>query len=109
MNAIGYAQRAGGNPAVDKVLSIAFYFSDTLGVFGGVPDENLTITDTTDNLFNEYNFAGAHAGRFVRAVFTGNGGNPGGSELRFYGVPEPTGSLLALAGVGAVMLRRRRA
>lgn len=110
VNALGYAQRQGGNPAVDKVTSVSLYFSDINGVFGGVPNTVLSITNVTDNLLTEYSLGSAQSGRYLRAVFTGNGGNPGGSELRFYGavVPEPAAGLLTFLASGALLARRRR-
>jgi hypothetical protein len=110
LDALGYAQRAGDNPALDKVTSIDLFLSDTAGVFGATPTTTLAITNTTNPDFTEYSLGGSYAGRYLRAVFNGNGGNPGGSELRFYGttVPEVSSAFLVTLAGSALSLRRRR-
>jgi hypothetical protein len=110
VDTIGYAQRAGGIPTTDKVISMDLFFSDVDGVFSPTPTTTLAITNTTNNLFIEYSLGASYSGRYLKAIFTGNGGNPGGSELRFYGapVPEPSQAVLGFAACCGLLMRRRR-
>ena len=110
VDTMGSAQRLGDIPTIDKVTAIDLYFSDINGVFDALPDTILSVSNTANSNFTEYSLGGSFTGRYLKAVFTGNGGNPGGSELRFYGapVPELSQALLSLAAVCGLMIRRRR-
>lgn len=116
---VAYAQRAGNDPLADKVGLIEFWFSND--DFGGVipassPDVSTTITNTTNQVLTEYDFGGSASGRYVAARFTAASldpptNNPGGSEMRLLGVPEPATNvlfLLASASAGFAALRRSR-
>lgn len=105
---VAYAQRAGADPAADKVGTIDFWFSDTdfAGVFpAGSPDATASITNTTDTVITAYDLGGEFSGQYVAARFTAFSlapptNNPGGTELRLLMVPEPVSAMLV--GLGAV-------
>lgn len=81
----GYAQRLGGNPVLDKTIKFELFFSNTAGNFGGTPDVVIESGINTGNDdFTLYSLNGSFSGRYLRFQVTGNGGNVGGSELRFY-------------------------
>lgn len=90
VDGFAYSQRLGANPILDKVGQIDFWFSDTS--FGGVlpatpADASVTLTNTTNSTFTQYNFGGkSFSGQFVAAQFFSvpgaTGGNIGGSEFR---------------------------
>ncbi len=111
---VAYSQRLGDDPAADKVGTIEFWFSDTdfSGVFPVSPaDVVVTITNTSDSVFTNYEFGGTFSGRYVAARFFSAPSappthNPGGSEMRLT-IPEP-GSMALLAIGGLTLLRRRR-
>ncbi|WP_442482122.1 PEP-CTERM sorting domain-containing protein [Aeoliella sp. SH292] len=84
-----YSQRLGGNPALDKVGRIDFWFSNTDfgGVIPGTPaNASVTVTNTATPILTQYTFGGADfSGQYVAARFIappGGGGNIGGSEFR---------------------------
>ncbi len=99
----GYAQRMGGNPALDKAIEFELFFSDTPGSFGASPDVVIDSgINTANDEFTLYPLPQAESGRYVRFQVTGNGGNVGGSELRFYqadaGQPVVANSLATAIG-----------
>lgn len=108
-----YSQRLGDIPTTDKATSISFWFNDTdLGtVVPSTPaDAIIDITNTDNSDLTQYSLGGTFTGQFVQAEFTGNGGNPGGSEMRMTlsAIPEPTSLVvLGLGMVGLITCRRR--
>lgn len=112
---VAYSQRLGDDPAADKVGTIEFWFSDTdfAGVFPvSAADVVVTVTNTSDSVFTNYDFGGSFSGQYVAARFISAPGaptthNPGGSEMRLT-IPEP-GSLALLSLGGLLIARRRRA
>jgi hypothetical protein len=115
LGGIVYAQRAGANSSTDKVTSIDFWLQNSnpgtvTSDPGAAIDHTLTVTNTANNNLTEYDFGSTVAsGQYVIMKMTGNGGNPGGSELVLGTfVPEPsTTALLGLGGL-ALILRRRK-
>ncbi len=113
---IFYAQRLGADPNTDKVTGIEFWVtntdpgaaSTTMPILSTTVDHNLTVTNTANNNLTEYDFGTGLSGQWVVMRFTGNGGNPGGSEL-VLGIPEPgSAALLGMAGFALTLRRRRR-
>ena len=115
-----YSQRLGGNPATDKVTEIKFYFSNA-DLAGSdltllTADATIAITNTANSVLTQYALGSELSGQYVAMYLTGNGGNPGGSELRLTAspappVPEPSSIALgmtALVGLGLCALRRKR-
>lgn len=118
---IFYAQRLGGDPSLDKVTGIRFWFEDSdpgaastaLPGALGASDHALTLTNTSDNNLTAYDFGAlVGSGRWVVMELTGNGGNPGGSELQLATdltlIPEPSSAILIGLASGLVLLRRRK-
>lgn len=99
-----YAQRLGGNPALDKAIKFEFFFSNSSGNFPATP--NVVIDsgiNTSNSNFTLYNLGDSYSGRYLRFRVTGNGGNVGGSELRFYQaeVGQPSVSTSAATAITA--------
>ena len=99
-NGIYYAQRRGSNLLVDKVIDIKFWVTDTdpgdpadtvafQSILDSDTDATLEITNTADNKLTEYDLGMELSGRYVVMQLTGNGGNPGGSELLLRGESGP--------------------
>ena len=100
----GYAQRQGGNPSLDKTIKFELFFSDTPGTFQPSPDVTIDSgINTANDDFTLYPLGANHSGRHLRFRVTGNGGNVGGSELRFYqaAVGQPAVENSPATAVGA--------
>lgn len=98
----GYAQRQGGNASLDKAIKFELFFSDNAGSFPGAPDVVIQSgINTANDDFTLYSLGGVFSGRYLRFRVTGNGGNVGGSELRFYeaAVGQPA---VAITGSSAI-------
>ena len=99
-----YAQRQGGNPSLDKAIKFELFFSDSAGSFSGTPDVSIDSgINTANDDFTLYTLGGTHSGRYLRFRVTGNGGNVGGSELRFYpaAVGQPSVTISSATGITA--------
>lgn len=93
---IAYSQRSGDD---SQVYSIKLWFFDEDPNTGAVlparePDEELALTNTSDQNLTRYDFAKSHHGRFVVLQLI-SGGSPGankagagGGELRFIDAPQ---------------------
>jgi len=100
----GYAQRQGGNPSLDKAIKFELFFSDSAGSFSGIPDVMIDSgINSANNDYTLYGLGGTHSGRYLRFRVTGNGGNVGGSELRFYpaAVGQPSITTSAATSISA--------
>ena len=91
-----YAQRAGGNPTLDKIQTISIWASDSTPFAaadpGTPPDSVLTITNSTGAQWTEYLMTNVISGQFflLELAQPTLSGNPGGQELRLgaaLGVP----------------------
>jgi hypothetical protein len=90
IDGLGYSQRLGGNPVLDKVGRIDLWFSNS--DFGGAipgtaPNASVQITNTTNTVFTQYTFGPtSFDARYVAAQFFSTpgatAGNIGGSEFR---------------------------
>ena len=117
---IYYAQRLGGDPATDKVTSIEFWVTNTnpgsagtgMSILSTAVDNILSVTNTANNNMTEYGLGETLSGQYVVMRITGNGGNPGGSELQLRAgiIPEPSTAMMALLGLTSLIAfsRRRR-
>ena len=107
---IYYAQRLGDNPATDKVTSMQFWVTDTnpgaastgMAILGSAVDRTLSITNTADSNLTEYGLGVTLSGRYVVMRLTGNGGNPGGSELWLRSVDSGSGGITPGSGSNEV-------
>ncbi len=85
---IFYAQRAGSDPALDKINVISIWASDSIPFAaadpGTPPDSVIAITNLTGAQWTEYLMTNTIAGQYflVDLQQTTPGGNPGGHELR---------------------------
>jgi len=93
-----YSQRAGGNPLVDKVTQIDFWFESSDPGAGnrtpadpsipfGAADATVAMSNTANQNLTLETFGSSQTVQYVVMKLTGNGGNPGGSEFRFSGTP----------------------
>ena len=120
-----YAQRLGGNPALDKVIQAEFWFenasalplADNSGFTppARAPDEIIAINNLTPQFLQQYNFSGSYDAQYAFVRLTGNSANPGGAEFRFTNtnatadaIPEPATASLAMLGIAGLITRRRR-
>lgn len=70
---------------MDKTVKFELFFSDAAETFG--PSSDLTIDsgiNISDDNFTLYSLGGVYSGCYLRFQVTSNGGNVGGSELRFF-------------------------
>lgn len=114
-SAVAYAQRSGDLADADKIGTVDFWFSDTdfAGIFPVDPPESTaTITNATDTILHAYSLGGTFTGQYVAARFNAASpglaiNNPGGSELRFLAVPEPSSVLMAMVACAGLAYVRR--
>lgn len=100
-DSLAYAQRLGGNPALDKVSGLEIWVSDTdpgvastnLPILAGAPAAVIEGINTTDSLLRFYPLGTILTGRYVVIRLNAGNGNTGGSELQLsltgpLGAPE---------------------